>query len=95
MSVRFPPGQGYKLTILGPCGLIALPVGQVHFHWAKSGKYITQVIAIGPLGLHYADLAIDPRNHNQGRVRIVRSEPQLRGQHSKRVQKRNNTGNGE
>jgi len=32
-----------------------------HFHWAKSGGYITQVTAIGPLGLEYLDLADDPR----------------------------------
>jgi hypothetical protein len=62
--MRFPPGQGYKLTILGPGSLVVLPGGQVHFHWAKSGEYITQVTAICPLGLHYADPANDPRNHN-------------------------------
>jgi hypothetical protein len=24
-----------------------------HFHWAKSGEYVTQVSAFGPLGLDY------------------------------------------
>jgi hypothetical protein len=39
-----------------------LPSGQPHFHWAKSGEYITQVSAIGPLGLAYIDPANDPRS---------------------------------
>jgi hypothetical protein len=33
-----------------------------HFHWAKSGEYVTQVTAIGPLGLEYMDAKDDPRN---------------------------------
>lgn len=53
-----------KLMPFGPGSVIVLPGGQVHFHWAKSGEYITQVTAIGPLGLHYADPANDPRNQN-------------------------------
>ena len=32
-----------------------------HFHWAKSGEYVTQVTAIGPLGLDYLDPTEDPR----------------------------------
>ena len=32
-----------------------------HFHWAKSGEYITQLTAIGPLDLEYLDPADDPR----------------------------------
>ncbi len=31
------------------------------FHWAKSGEYITQVTAIGPLGLEYVYMKDDPR----------------------------------
>jgi hypothetical protein len=31
-----------------------------HFHWAKSGEYVTQVTAIGPLGFEYANAADDP-----------------------------------
>ena len=50
------------LTAYGPGSLIVLPGGQAHFHWAKSGEYITQVTAIGPLGLAYVDTANDPRN---------------------------------
>ena len=46
---------------------VVLPGGQPHFHWAKSGEYITQVSAIGPLGLEYFDPADDPRgNGNAG-----------------------------
>jgi quercetin dioxygenase-like cupin family protein len=41
--------------------VVVLPGGTAHFHWAKSGEYITQVSAIGPLGLSYVDRAHDPR----------------------------------
>lgn len=50
-----------KLTAFGPGSVVVLPGGQAHFHWAKSGDYITQVTAIGPLGLDYIDAADDPR----------------------------------
>jgi len=49
------------LTAFGPGTVVVLPGGQAHFHWAKSGDYITQVSAIGPLGLDYVDAADDPR----------------------------------
>lgn len=32
-----------------------------HFHWAKSGEYVSQVTAIGPLDLEYLDSDDDPR----------------------------------
>ena len=51
-----------KLTAHSPGSVLILPGGQPHFHWAKSGEYITQVSAIGPLGLAYLDPANDPRN---------------------------------
>lgn len=51
------------LTAYAPGDLVVLPGGQPHFHWARSGDYITQVTAIGPLGLDYVDPAHDPRNH--------------------------------
>lgn len=45
-----------------PAGsVVILPGGTAHFHWAKSGEYITQVTAIGPLGLEYVDPRDDPR----------------------------------
>lgn len=53
-----------KLMPFAPGSVIVLPGGQAHFHWAKSGEYITQITAIGPLGLDYADPADDPRNRH-------------------------------
>jgi hypothetical protein len=44
-----------------PGSVIVLPGNTSHFHWAKSGEYITQVTAIGPLGLEYLDPGDDPR----------------------------------
>jgi len=49
------------LEAFGPGTLVVLPAGQAHFHWAKSGEYITQVSAIGPLGIEYLHAADDPR----------------------------------
>ena len=50
------------LQAFSPGSVVVLPGNQPHFHWAKSGEYITQVNAIGPLGLDYVDAADDPRN---------------------------------
>ncbi len=33
--------------------VVVLPGDTWHFHWAKSGEYVTQVTAIGPLSLEY------------------------------------------
>src|SRR3954468_11717405 len=33
-----------------PGSVIVLPGDTFHFHWAKSGEYVTQVTAMGPLG---------------------------------------------
>ena len=51
-----------KLLAYPPGSVIVLPGGTSHFHWAKSSEYITQVTAIGPLGLEYIDAKDDPRN---------------------------------
>ena len=51
-----------KLMAFPPGAVIVLPGNQPHFHWAKSGEYITQVSAVGPLGMHYVDARNDPRN---------------------------------
>jgi quercetin dioxygenase-like cupin family protein len=51
-----------KLQAYPPGSVIILPGNTSHFHWAKSGEYITQVTAIGPLGLEYIDAKDDPRN---------------------------------
>ncbi len=46
-----------------PGAVIVLPGGTPHFHWAKSGEYVTQVTASGPISLDYLDPADDPRNN--------------------------------
>ena len=55
--------DGEKLRAYPPGAVVVLPAGTPHFHWAKSGEYVTQVTAIGPLGLDYLDPEDDPR-HN-------------------------------
>jgi quercetin dioxygenase-like cupin family protein len=45
-----------------PGAVIVLPGGTPHFHWARSGEYVTQVTAIGPISLEYVDPENDPRN---------------------------------
>jgi quercetin dioxygenase-like cupin family protein len=50
-----------RLMAFAPGSVIVLPGGQAHFHWARSGHYIAQVTAIGPLGFGYIDPADDPR----------------------------------
>jgi quercetin dioxygenase-like cupin family protein len=51
-----------KLKAYPPGSVVVLPGDTTHFHWAKSGEYVTQVTAIGPLGLEYLDSHDDPRN---------------------------------
>ena len=51
-----------KLTAFGVGSVLVLPGDQSHFHWAKSGEYVTQVTAIGPLGLSYINPKDDPRS---------------------------------
>jgi quercetin dioxygenase-like cupin family protein len=53
--------DGDKVEAYPPGSVIVLPGDTAHFHWAKSGGYVTQVNAIGPLGLDYLDSADDPR----------------------------------
>ena len=55
-----------KLIANAPGSVLVLPGGQPHFHWAQSGEYVTQVSAIGPLGLAYIDPLNDPRNGTRG-----------------------------
>lgn len=52
-----------KLQVYPPSSVIVLPGNTPHFHWAKSGEYISQVTAIGPLGLEYINSRDDPRRH--------------------------------
>jgi quercetin dioxygenase-like cupin family protein len=51
-----------ELVAYPPGAVIILPGNTSHFHWAKSGEYITQVTAIGPLGLEYINSKDDPRS---------------------------------
>jgi hypothetical protein len=53
-----------KLEAYPPGSVIVLPGNTYHFHWAKSSEYITQVTAIGPLGLEYINAKDDPRNND-------------------------------
>lgn len=57
-----------KLNAYAPGSVVVLPGGQAHFHWAKSGDYITQITALGPLGLDYIDPRSDPRNNTSAPV---------------------------
>ena len=56
-----------KLEAYPPGAVIVLPGNTSHFHWAKSGDYIAQVTAIGPLGFEYVNSKDDPRNENSER----------------------------
>ena len=51
-----------KLSAHAPGTVVVLPGGQPHFHCARSGEYVSQVTAMGPLGLHYVDPEHDPRS---------------------------------
>jgi hypothetical protein len=50
-----------KLEAHPPGAVIVLPGSTYHFHWARSGEYVTQVSGIGPLGLEYVNPDDDPR----------------------------------
>ena len=50
-------GQAYPLG-----SVTVLPGNPSHFHWARSGEYVAQVTAIGPLILQYLDPGDDPRS---------------------------------
>jgi quercetin dioxygenase-like cupin family protein len=53
--------DGDKVQAYPPGSVVVLPGNTWHFHYAKSGEYVTQITAIGPLGLEYHDSADDPR----------------------------------
>jgi uncharacterized RmlC-like cupin family protein len=67
ISGVFYIGQGEHfdeaaLVAYAPGSVVVLPSNTPHFHWAKSGQYITQVYGTGPMGSHYIDPKDDPRN---------------------------------
>src|SRR4029077_16756088 len=53
-----------KVKAYPPGCVVILPGDTPHFHWAKSGEYVTQVTAIGPLGLEYMSSKDDPRKQS-------------------------------
>jgi quercetin dioxygenase-like cupin family protein len=53
--------DGEGLVAYPPGSVVVLPGDTWHYHWAKSGEYVTQVTAIGPLGLEYRNPSEDPR----------------------------------
>jgi len=52
-----------KLQAYPPGAVLVLPANTPHFHWAKSGDYMTQVSGVGPLGMKYISDEDDPRHH--------------------------------
>ncbi len=57
-------GHVWKVCAYPPGAVIILPGNTTHFHWARSGEYVTQITAMGPLGLEYLSAKDDPRNSN-------------------------------
>jgi quercetin dioxygenase-like cupin family protein len=57
--------DGDKVKAYPTGSVIVLPGNTSHFHWAKAGEYVSQVTAIGPLGLEYLDPDDDPRKQNR------------------------------
>ena len=55
--------DGDKMAAYPPGSILVLPGNTSHYHWARSGEYVTQITAIGPLGLEYLDAGDDPREH--------------------------------
>jgi succinate dehydrogenase flavin-adding protein (antitoxin of CptAB toxin-antitoxin module) len=56
--------DGDKVKAYPPGCVVILPRETPHFHWAKFGEYVTQVTAIGPLGLEDMNSKDDPRNRS-------------------------------
>jgi quercetin dioxygenase-like cupin family protein len=52
--------EASRLEAYPPGAVVVLPRDTSHFHWAKSGEYVTQVTANGPLGIAYVNPADDP-----------------------------------
>jgi quercetin dioxygenase-like cupin family protein len=53
--------EASKLKAYPTGAVVVLPGNTPHFHWAKSSEYVTQVTAMGPLGLEYLSAKDDPR----------------------------------
>jgi ChrR-like protein with cupin domain len=50
-----------KLEAFPPGSVVVLPGDTAHYHWARSGEYVTQVTASGPISLEYLNPQDDPR----------------------------------
>lgn len=55
--------DGDKVRAYPTGSVIVLPGNTWHFHWAKGGEYVTQISAMGPLGMEYLNPGDDPRGH--------------------------------
>ncbi len=53
--------DGDEVRAYPPGSVVVVPGDTYHFHWARSGEYVTQVAGTGPLGLEYLDATDDPR----------------------------------
>lgn len=73
---RFDAGA---LQAYPPGAVVVLPGNTSHFHWARDGEYVTQVTAMGPLGLEYVNPEDDPRSASAGK----RPRPSSAGPSSK------------
>ena len=62
--------DGDKVQAYPPGSVVVLPGDTWHFHWAKAGEYVTQITAIGPLGMEYKEAEDDPRNAAQSKSRV-------------------------
>jgi hypothetical protein len=51
-----------RLEAYPPGSIVVLPGETPHFHWARSGEYVTQVTAMGPISLTYLNPEDDPRH---------------------------------
>lgn len=50
-----------KLKAFPAGSFYVLPANLPHFHWAKAGESIVQVVGAGPTATHYVDPSDDPR----------------------------------
>jgi hypothetical protein len=83
ISVVFYIGLGdefdaSKLEAYAPGAVIILPGNTPHFHWAKSGEYVTQITAMGPLRLECLSTKDGPQNNSDGKKRRDLTSPTLR-----------------
>ena len=62
--------DGDKVQAYPPGSVVVLPGDTWHFHWAKSGEYVTQITAIGPLGMEYKEAEDDPRHAAKSKARV-------------------------